>query len=76
MTIVTSTYHQKRGQAIYNAVGAIYRQAYGFAVEIVGNYCFEITPAGGMPRGEERIAVRQLAQVLNLPGDALAGMKR
>ena len=76
MTIVTSSYHQLRGQVIYNAVGAIYRQQYGFSVEIVGNYCLPIESAPDVHSQEDRITERQLAQVLDLPNDALAGLKR
>ena len=67
MTIVTSAYHQKWGQAVYNAVGAICRLEYGYAVEIVGNYCFDTEPSNPMLRMDSFIASRQLAQILNLP---------
>lgn len=70
MTIVTSTYHQRWGQAVYNAVGAICRQAYGSAARIAGNYCFEIEPSNEIYRSDDRIAVRQIAQILNLPVEA------
>ena len=32
MTIVTSTYHQRRGQAIYKAAGALYGMSHGYSV--------------------------------------------
>ena len=76
MTIVTSSYHQRWGQAIYNAVGAIYRQRHGFSVEIVGNYSYDIAPSRDAYRKDDQVAARQLARVLNLPQEALDAAKR
>ena len=64
MTIVTSTYHQRWGQAIYNAVDALYGKSHGYSVKIVGNYCFEIEPSNEMFKNDAQIAVRQLSSVL------------
>ena len=68
MTIVTSTYHQRWGQAVYNAAGAVCRQEYGSAPRIVGNYCYAIEPANEMFKNDDRIASRQIGQILQLPG--------
>ena len=67
MTLVTSTYHQRWSQAIYNAVAALYRQVYGYTVEIVGNYCYETEPAHESYRHGDRIAISQIAQLLGVP---------
>ena len=67
MTLVTSTYHQRWGQVIYNAVAALYRQVYGYTVEIVGNYCYETEPAHESYRNDDRIAISQVAQLLGVP---------
>lgn len=67
MTIVTSTYHQRWGQAVYNAVVALYRRYFGYSVEIVGNYCFDTEPSREMYRKDDRMAIRQIAQLLNVP---------
>lgn len=69
MTIVTSTYHQRWGQAIYNAVEVLYRQVYGYSVEIVGNYCYETEPPHEIYRNDDRMAIRQIAQLLDVPVD-------
>ena len=74
MTIVTSGYHQRRGQAIYNAVGAIYGQQHGYRVELDGNYCFDIEPSRDMYREDARIAAMQIGQLLNLPMTILGGL--
>ncbi len=67
ITIVTSSYHQRWGQTLYNAMAALYRQRYGFAVEIVENYCFEIEPSKQSFRQDARMAQRQLGSLLGLP---------
>lgn len=66
MIIVTSAYHQRWGQAIYNAVAALYRRACGYAVTIAENYCCDIEPSREAYRSDHRIAARQLASVLGL----------
>ena len=45
LTVITSTYHQRWGQALYNAVGAQYRRDHGFSVTIIGNYCCDVEPS-------------------------------
>lgn len=67
MTIVTSTYHQRWGQAVYNAVAALYRHYFGYSVDIVGNYCYDTEPEHDMYRNDDRMAIRQIAQLLNVP---------
>ena len=67
MTIVTSTYHQRWGQAVYNAVAALYRRYFGYSVEIECNYCFDTEPEHETYRDGDRIAIRQIAQLLNVP---------
>lgn len=66
ITIVTSTYHQKWGQALYNAMAALYEKRYGFRVRIVGNYCFDIEPESESLRNGYRVAINQLADMLKL----------
>ena len=70
MTIVTSSYHQRWGQALYNAVGALYRQQYGYAPEIIGNYCYDIETDNPVFRNSARIALQQIAGVLGVPMNA------
>ena len=66
ITIVTSTYHQKWGQALYNAMAALYEKSYGFRVRIVGNYCYDIEPETENLRKGYRIAISQLTEMLQL----------
>ena len=74
MTIVTSSYHQRWGQAVYNAIAAVYRQQRGYSVEIVGNYSYDTEPTVGTYRNDAQIAARQIAGILELPGDAIRAL--
>ena len=75
-TIVTSSYHQRWGQAVYNAMAALYRQRYGYDPQIVGNYCYDTAPSSERYRQDDRIAVTQIASVLELPKESIDKMKR
>ena len=66
-TVVTSRYHQKWGQVLYNAVAAIYGQRYGYSAEIIGNYCFDIDTDVDSFKKDDRIAIRQLSGILGIP---------
>lgn len=76
ITVVTSDYHQKWGQAIYNAVGALSRQENGYCPEILENYCYEISPSSERYRSGAQIASRQIAGVLGLEGGSGSGSRR
>ena len=67
MTIVTSTYHQRWGQVLYNALAARYRRVFGYNVEIISNFCFDVTPSNPMYLMGHRIAVTQLGSILSFP---------
>ena len=66
MTIVTSKYHQRRSQVLYNAISAMYRQQEGYAPKIVGNYCYDIETDARADQEEPRIAIRQLSGILGI----------
>ena len=75
MTVITSAYHQQRGQAIYNAVGALYRRDWGYSVEIVANYSYDMeTPE--RYRHDDRAAVSQIASVLGLPEETVKAIRK
>ena len=74
-TIVTSAYHQRWGQVVYNAMDALYQQEYGYHPEIVENYCYDIEAYGNY-RNDDRFAVRQLTAVLKLPDRVIEEMKK
>ena len=71
MTIVTSSYHQRWGQVLYNAMSAVYGQQYGYMPEIVSNYCFSTEPENEAFRNDARIAIMQLGSILHIPRQAM-----
>ncbi len=75
MTIVTSDYHQKWGQVLYNALAAVYRADYGYSAEIVGNFCFEIEPSQEAYQRGYRIALSQLGRILGIPREELGPIR-
>ena len=70
MTIVTSSYHQRWGQVLYNAMAAVYGQQFGYMPEIVSNFCFSTEPENEAFRNDARIAISQLASILHIPRSA------
>lgn len=74
-TIITSSYHQRWGQAVYNAMAALYRQRYGYEARIIGNYCYDTPPSSERYRRDDRIAVTQIAAVLELPQASIDKMR-
>ena len=67
MTVVTSSYHQRWGQSLYHLVAEQYRREYGYGVEIIGNYCYDIEPSASIYAFDDRIAVQQMAGILGIP---------
>ena len=72
MTIITSSYHQRWGQVLYNGLGAMYEQKYGNAPKLVGNYSYRIEPDNSAYLNDAGIAIRQLASVLKVPRNSMA----
>ena len=73
MTLVTSSYHQRRAQVLYNALAAQYRRESGCSAEIVGNFCYDTEPSGPSAAMDARLAIQQLAGILGLSAPASAG---
>ena len=67
MTLVTSTYHMRWAQAVYNCAALVYYMQQGYDIENVANYCFETSPSKEMYRMGDRIAAFQIAGILGLP---------
>lgn len=64
ITIITSSYHQKRCETLFGAMAARYARELDYSVKIAGNYCFEIHPEGTTEQSEATITVYQLAGIL------------
>ena len=76
MTIVTSGYHQRWGQADYNAMTAIMSQQTGYAPQIVANYCANVVNSDPRYEHDDRIAVMQIAQMLQLPESDIEALRQ
>ena len=72
MTIVTSSYHQRWGQVLYNALAARYRLECGYSARIVGNYCYDTEPANEIFLKDAQIALWQLGGILGLSDEEMA----
>lgn len=74
-TIVTSSYHQRWGQAVYNCMAAFYNQAYGYDPRLVGNYSYDIEPIERYSK-PQNFAIRQLCTMLDLSDTVIDAMKQ
>ncbi len=74
MTIVTSGYHMRWGQAVYHTLAELYRRQQGYSIESVANYCFDTEPSVEMYRAGDRIAAYQIAGILELPEDVIRSL--
>lgn len=74
-TIVTSAYHQRWGQAVYNCMNAFYRQTYGYEAALLENYSCNITESADYPN-DARWALYQLAVMLDLPDNVMEAIKQ
>ena len=74
MTIVTSSYHMRWGQAVYNVMAELYRREHKYDIRSIANYCFDTEPEReGYKRGA-RIAVMQIASILGLPENVIRSL--
>ena len=67
MTVITSSYHQKRGQALYNALAGKYSLEDGYRVEIIGNYCYPVETSESALQMDHLITIVQIAEIIGLP---------
>ena len=73
MTIVTSSYHQRRSQMLYSLLAELYRQQHGYCAALVGNYNYEIDGAARYAL-DDRIAIQGMAGILDLPKEVVRSM--
>lgn len=71
VTVVTSDYHQLRGQTLLSAIAAVVRREQGYSVEIVGNWCWPTGTAGARQQGEFMSTLFQISTILELPADEM-----
>lgn len=68
LTVITSHYHQRRGQVLYAAMAARLRAEQGYGVEVLDGYSY-LAPQD--PGPDHMIAMYQLLEILNLPDEQL-----
>ena len=66
ITVVTSSYHQKRGQTLYHALACRYSLEQDYSVNIIANYCFYAEADGFSSAGDALIAAFQLREILTM----------
>ena len=71
VTVVTSDYHQLRGQTLLCAMSEMVRRDQGYSVEIVGNWCWPTGTAGARQQGEFMSTLFQISSILELPYDEM-----
>lgn len=71
VTVVTSDYHQLRGQTLLCAMSEMVRREQGYSVEIVGNWCWPTGAAGARQQGEFMSTLFQISTILELPADEM-----
>ena len=72
MTIVTSSCHQRWGQALYNALSVQYQMECGYSVRIVGNFSYGTEPADEIFLKDAQIALWQLGGILGFSDGEMA----
>ncbi len=64
VTIVTSHYHQRWGQAVFSAVFSQFRRTGGYEVDIVLNYCCKVAVPAAYEH-DDRFAVSQILDLFH-----------
>ena len=67
MTVITSDYHQRRGSTLYGAMAARYERAFGYTVELIGNFCYPAEADENRAQFERMVASWQLNEIVHLP---------
>ena len=66
MTIVTSSYHQRRANILYETLAEILRKREGLSISVAGNYSCEAQTSKELERFDARIAAMQLNEMLTI----------
>ena len=64
ITIVTSSYHQRRANILYETLAEIYRRTEGVSITVAGNYGCEAQAPKELEKHDARIAAMQLDEML------------
>ena len=64
MTIVTSSYHQRRANILYETLAEVMRRTEGVSITVAGNYSCEAQTLDVLEKYDARIAAMQLNEIL------------
>ena len=64
ITIVTSSYHQRRANILYETLAEIIRKTEGVSITVAGNYSCDAQIPDELEKVDARIAAMQLAEIL------------
>ncbi len=64
ITLVTSSYHQRRANILYETLAEIVRKTEGVSITVAGNYSCEAQASKELERFDARIAAMQLNEIL------------
>ncbi len=64
ITIVTSSYHQRRANILYETLAEIVRKTEGVSITVAGNYSCEAQASSELEKYDARIAAMQLNEIL------------
>lgn len=64
ITLVTSSYHQRRAHMLYYTIADFYRLKNGWDVQLIGNWSFETDPASGAKNMDPVLAETQIMEIL------------
>ena len=64
ITIVTSSYHQRRANILYETLAEILRKSEGISITVAGNYSCEAQASEELEKFDARIAAMQLNEIL------------
>ena len=69
ITIVTSSYHQRRANLLYETLAEIIRRKEGVSITVAGNYSCEAQASENLAKRDARIAAMQLDDLITMMGD-------
>ncbi len=64
ITIVTSSYHQRRANILYETMAEMIRKTEGVSITVAGNYSCDVQESDGLEKFDARIAAMQLDEML------------
>lgn len=69
VTIVTSSYHMRWGQAVYHTVAELMYIDSGYQVRSIANYCYDVEPSVEVYKAGDRFAAYQIGEIIGLSKD-------